>query len=32
MARYKSLDTNPHYLSVNLARQLLSGTFEHALY
>ena len=31
MARYKSLDTNPQFLSVDLARQLLSGTFEHAL-
>ena len=31
MARYKSLDTNPQFLSVDLARQLLPGTFEHAL-
>ena len=32
MARYKSLDTNPQFLSVDLARQLLPGTFEHALH
>ena len=31
MARYKSLDTNPQFLSVDLTRQLLPGTFEHAL-
>ena len=31
MARYKYIDTNPKFLSVDLARQLLSGTFEHAL-
>ena len=31
MARYKSLDTNPQFLSVDLARQLLPGTFEHAM-
>ncbi len=31
MARDKSLDTNPQFLSVDLARQLLPGTFEHAL-
>ncbi len=31
MARYKLLDTNPQCLSVDLARQLLPGTFEHAL-
>ena len=31
MARYTSLDTNPRFLSVDLARQLLLGTFEHAL-
>jgi transposase len=31
MARYKLLDTNPQFLSVDLARQLLPGTFEHAL-
>ncbi|MCO4098152.1 hypothetical protein [Gemmatimonas sp.] len=29
MARYKSLDTNPQFLSVDLARQLLPGTFAH---
>ena len=31
MARYKVVDTNPQFLSVDLARQLLPGTFEHAL-
>ena len=31
MARYKVIDTNPQFLSVDLARQLLPGTFEHAL-
>ena len=30
-ARYKVLDTHPQFLSVDLARQLLPGTFEHAL-
>jgi transposase len=32
MARYKHIDTNPRFLPVNLARQLLPGTFEHALH
>ena len=31
MARYKLIDTNLQFLSVDLARQLLPGTFEHAL-
>ena len=31
MARYKYIDTNPKFLPVDLARQLLPGTFEHAL-
>lgn len=31
MARYKTIDTNPRFLAVDLARQLLPGTFEHAL-
>ena len=31
MARYKHIDTNPRLLPVDLARQLLPGTFEHAL-
>ena len=31
MARYKVIDTNPKFLPVDLARQLLPGTFEHAL-
>ena len=29
MARYKVVDTNPQFLSVDLARQLLPGTVEH---
>ena len=32
MARYKHIDTNPRFLPVDLARQLLPGTFEHALH
>ena len=31
MARYKHIDTNPKFLPVDLSRQLLPGTFEHAL-
>ena len=31
MARYKHIDTHPRFLAVNLQRQLLPGTFEHAL-
>lgn len=31
MARYKYIDTQPRLLAVDLARQLLPGTFEHAL-
>lgn len=31
MARYKVIDTNPRFLPVDLSRQLLPGTFEHAL-
>lgn len=31
MARYKYIDTNPKFLPIDLARQLLPGTFEHAL-
>ena len=31
MARYKPIDTQPKFLPVDLARQLLPGTFEHAL-
>ncbi len=31
MARYKHIDTNPKFLAVDLAAQLLPGTFEHAL-
>ena len=31
MARFKTIDTNPKLLAVDLAQQLLPGTFEHAL-
>lgn len=31
MARYKHIDTSPRLLPVDLARQLLPGTLEHAL-
>ena len=31
MARYKHIDTGPRLLPVDLSRQLLPGTFEHAL-
>ena len=31
MARYKSIDTNPRLLAVDLAAQLVPGTFEHAV-
>jgi transposase len=31
MARYKYIDTQPRLLAVDLSRQLLPGTFEHAL-
>ena len=31
MARYKTIDTSPRFLAVDLERQLLPGTFEHAL-
>ncbi len=31
MARYKHIDTSPRFLAVDLKRQLLAGTFEHAL-
>jgi hypothetical protein len=31
MARYKTIDTSPKFLPVDLSQQLLPGTFEHAL-
>lgn len=31
MARYKHIDSSPQFLAVDLQRQLLPGTFEHAL-
>ncbi len=32
MARYKHIDTQPKFLPVDLARQLLPGSFEHAVH
>ena len=32
MAKYKHIDTQPRLIAVDLARQLLPGTFEHALH
>ena len=31
MARYKHIDTSPRFLAVDLCKQLLPGSFEHAL-
>jgi transposase len=31
MARYKHIDTSPRFIAVGLQKQLLPGTFEHAL-
>jgi len=31
MERYKTIDTGPRFLAVDLEAQLLLGTFEHAL-
>ncbi len=31
MARYKEVDTQPRFLRIDLAQQLLPGTFEHGL-
>jgi transposase len=31
MARYKPIDTSPRFIAVDLERQLVPGTFEHAL-
>ena len=32
MARYKYIDTNPRFLTVDLGKQLIPGTFEHAVH
>ena len=32
MARYKPVDTQPKFIAIDLAAQLLPGTFEHALH
>jgi len=31
MARYKTIDTSPRFLALDQQRQLVAGTFEHAL-
>ncbi len=31
MARYKHIDTSPRFLVIDLQRQLLPDTFEHAI-
>ncbi|WP_374341530.1 hypothetical protein [Azonexus sp.] len=31
MARYKTIDTSPRFLAVDLAKQLLPGSFAHAV-
>ncbi len=31
MVRYKHIDTSPRFLAVDLQRQLIPGTIEHAL-
>jgi transposase len=31
MARYKTIDTSPRFIAIDLQRQLLPGSFEHAL-
>ena len=31
MARYKPIDTSPRFIAVDLQRQLLPGSFGHAL-
>ena len=30
MARYKVIDTSPRFIAVDLQRQLVPGTYEHA--
>ena len=32
MPRYKVIDTNPQFLAIDLAKQLLPGSFEHAVH
>lgn len=32
MARYKQIDTSPRFLAVDLEKQLLPGSFEHAVH
>ncbi len=32
MARNKPIDTSPRFIAVDLERQLLPGSFEHALH
>jgi len=30
MVRYDQIDSSPRFIAIDLARQLLPGTFEHA--
>ena len=32
MALYKAIDTSPRFLAVDLEKQLLPGSFEHAVH
>lgn len=32
MARYKAIDTSPRFLAVDQEKQLLPGSFEHAVH
>jgi hypothetical protein len=32
LGRYKRVDTQPKFIAIDLAAQLLPGTFEHALH
>ena len=32
MPRYKYIDTSPRFLAVDLAKQFLPGSFEHAVH
>ncbi|MCB4358882.1 hypothetical protein [Quatrionicoccus australiensis] len=32
MARYKAIDTSPRFLAVDMEKQLLPGSFEHAVH
>ncbi len=32
MVRYKAIDSSPRFLAVDLEKQLLPGSFEHAVH